>query len=179
MDNMDLIISYIRTKKKLEKELEKIKADKNKIIKDDLHWLAMADLTAKKSKCQKRQIGAVIVTEDGRCVSCAYNFHPRNTDLDHECLRKDIPTGTRMDIGYCCHAEINAIIFTDWHDLQGATIYLTQAPCPACAPYLIQAGLSKIVYYKDEVKRPNGIEIIKALTSNHLEIRAYDRSVKE
>lgn len=141
----------------------------------DLHWLAMADLTAKKSRCQKRQIGAVVVTGDGRCVSCAYNFHPRGTDLDHVCLRKDIATGTQMDIGYCCHAEINAIIFTSWLDLQGATIYLTQAPCPACAPYIIQAGLANLVYFKDSVERPNGVKIIEELTSTRLQVRCYDR----
>jgi len=141
----------------------------------DLHWLAMADLTAKESKCQKRQIGAVIVAADGRCVNCSYNFHPRNTDLDHECLRKDIATGTQMDVGYCCHAEINAIIFTGWHDLQGATLYLTQAPCSACAPYIVQAGIAHLVYFKDEVDRPNAVEIIRKLTSNRLQIRSYDR----
>ncbi len=141
----------------------------------DLHWLTVADVVALKSKCIKRQIGAVIISADGRCISCAYNFHPRNTDLDHECLRKDIATGTQMGVGYCCHAEVSAIIFTSWHDLQGATIYLTQAPCPACAPYIIQAGISNLVYFKDKVERPNGVKIIEELTSNRLQVRSYDR----
>jgi len=144
--------------------------------KDDLFWLSIAEGIAQKSKCQKRQVGAVIVDGYGRVVATGYNFHPRNTYKDHVCLRKDIPSGEQMDVGYCCHAERNAITFANFNDMQGATLYLTHAPCGSCACMILQAGIGDLVYYQDRPS-PDGIALIDDLVEDHdrIRIRAYNK----
>ena len=162
---------------------EVIKEHQKRIAKKDLYWLSVADKIAEKSKCQKRHIGVIILDRTGRVISTAYNGHPRNTYCDNECIRKTIHTHKKMAIGYCCHSEINALIFADFDSLQGATIYLTAPPCEACAPYLIQSGLCELVYYKDEYAEP-GVEMIKKLTTDSdgiscFKIRSYNQQVNE
>ena len=148
-------------------------------MKDDIYWLSFAEKVAEKSRCQKRQVGAVIVDKFGRVVATGYNFHPRNTDKDHVCLRKDIPTGTRMDEGYCCHAERNAITFANFHDMQGASLYLTHAPCTTCACMILQAGISELVYYND-AHSVNGVALIRELADEkRLTIRSYSLKSKQ
>lgn len=147
--------------------------------KDDLYWLSVADKVAEKSKCYKREIGVVVLDVSGRVISTAYNGHPRKTHMDNMCTRKNIHTHKRMHLGYCCHAELNAIIFANFTDLKEATIYITAPPCEACAPYILQSGIDELVYYKDGYKE-DGIKLIRDLTNlrgglTGFIIRSYDR----
>lgn len=143
---------------------------------NDLYWLSFADKVAEKSKCHKRKIGSVLLDVYGRVVTTAYNGHPRRSVCDHECLRKDIPTHTNMSIGYCTHSEINTLIFANFRDMQEGTLYISAPPCEGCAPYLLQAGLGSLVYFKDGYPE-NGVELIKKLQNSLIgfSIRSYDR----
>jgi len=130
----------------------------------DRKWLTVSDCMANEhSRCKKRKCGAVIVDIHGRVAGTGYNFHPKKTALDHVCLREGLKSGSNNDIGYCCHAEINAMIHTDFAAMQGATIYLTHAPCIQCARYILQSGIKRLVYYTDEQERIDGISLIKDL----------------
>lgn len=44
------------------------------------------------------------------------------------------------------HAEQNLILQTDAAERQGASVYLTDAPCWRCAILLANSGISEIVY---------------------------------
>lgn len=143
--------------------------------KNDLYWLSVASKISEKSKCQKRQVGGVLLDKMGRVISTAYNFHPRKTKLDHICFRKDIPTGEQMHIGACCHADVSLLIFANFNEMQNGSMYLTAAPCEACAPYILQAGLDSLVYYKSDIVRPDGVNLIRQLTDK-IDIRIYDKS---
>ena len=60
------------------------------------------------------------------------------------------------------HAEANAItkIAKSGNNAEGATIYVTDAPCVNCAKLIIQAGISRVVYdrsYRDT----SGIDLLR------------------
>ena len=113
--------------------------------------MQMAELTAKRSTCLRRQVGAVIV-KDKRIIATGYNGAPKG--LKHcaqlgGCLREKlhVPSGERHELCRALHAEQNAIIqaATLGQSIEGGTIYVTHHPCSICAKMILNAGLERIV----------------------------------
>ena len=125
----------------------------------DEYFMGIADLTAKRSTCLRRNVGAVIV-QDRHIVATGYNGAPRGIDHCAQrggCLREElgIPSGERHELCRALHAEQNAIIqaATFGHSIEGGTIYITHAPCVICSKMIINAGIKKIIVgaeYPDE-----------------------------
>jgi len=121
--------------------------------------MGIAELTAKRSTCLRRNVGAVIV-QDRHIVATGYNGAPRGIDHCAQrggCLREElgIPSGERHELCRALHAEQNAIIqaATFGHSIEGGTIYITHAPCVICSKMIINAGIKKIIVgaeYPDE-----------------------------
>ena len=110
------------------------------------YFMNIAHEVAKRSTCERAQVGAVIV-RDKRILTTGYNGSPRG--LPH-CSE----VGCLMDNGHCVrtlHAEQNAIIQAALHGVitEGAIIYVTHQPCFICAKTIINAGISEIVYDKE------------------------------
>ena len=110
------------------------------------YFMNIALEVAKRSTCERAQVGAVIV-RDKRILTTGYNGSPRG--LPH-CSE----VGCLMDNGHCVrtlHAEQNAIIQAALHGVitEGAIIYVTHQPCFICAKTIINAGISEIVYDKE------------------------------
>ena len=145
---------------------------------NDLYWLSVCDKISERSKCQKRQVGSIIIDEIGRLASAGYNGHPTKTGMDHICLRKDVASGTNNDIGMCVHSELNAILFCNFDSIKEATLYINFPPCKICIRYILQKGkIKNLVYYNAE-GRDDGMVILKMLIAsniNRLQIRCYDR----
>ncbi|MDD6919963.1 MAG: cytidine/deoxycytidylate deaminase family protein [Eubacteriales bacterium] len=128
----------------------------------DEYFMQMAELTAKRSTCLRRQIGAVIV-KDKHIMATGYNGAPR--DLPHceelgGCLREElkVPSGQRHELCRALHAEQNAIIqaATMGQSIENATIYVTNHPCSICTKMIINAGIKRVVIredYPDEMAR--------------------------
>lgn len=118
----------------------------------DEYFMEMAELTAKRSTCLRRQIGAVIV-QNKHIIATGYNGAPQGlkhcSELEGGCLRQrlGIPSGERHELCRALHAEQNAIIqaATLGHSIEGATIYITNQPCIICAKMIINAGIRRIV----------------------------------
>ncbi|MGC2871756.1 deoxycytidylate deaminase [Ihubacter sp. rT4E-8] len=117
----------------------------------DEYFMEMAELTAKRSTCLRRHVGAVIV-KDKHIIATGYNGAPRgirHCDEYGGCLRQklQIPSGQRHELCRALHAEQNAIIqaATLGQSIEGGTIYITHQPCVICAKMIINAGLSRIV----------------------------------
>jgi len=139
----------------------------------DEYFMGIAELTAKRSTCLRRNVGAVIV-QDRHIVATGYNGAPRG--LDHcaqrgGCLREElgIPSGERHELCRALHAEQNAIIqaATFGLSIEGATIYITHAPCVICSKMIINAGIKKIIVgaeYPDsfsaEILEEAGLKIV-------------------
>lgn len=122
--------------------------------------MEMAELTAKRSTCMRRQVGAVIV-KDRHAIATGYNGAPRGIMHCEErggCIRQQlgVPSGQRHELCMALHAEQNAIIQAAamGHGIEGGTIYITHQPCAICAKMIINAGISRIVIkegYPDEL----------------------------
>jgi len=117
----------------------------------DEYFMGIAELTARRSTCLRRNVGAVIV-QDRHIVATGYNGAPRGIDHCAQrggCLREEmgIPSGERHELCRALHAEQNAIIqaATFGHSIEGATIYITHAPCVICSKMIINAGIKKIL----------------------------------
>ena len=117
----------------------------------DEYFIEITLDVAKRSTCNRAQVGAIIVKEK-RILTTGYNGAPRG--LPH-CL----DAGCEIMDGHCVrtlHAEQNAIIQAALHgvSVEGGTIYTTHQPCHTCAKMIINAGLTRVVYvgeYQDEI----------------------------
>lgn len=110
------------------------------------YFMNIAHEVAKRSTCERAQVGAVIV-RNKRILTTGYNGSPRGLPHCNE-------AGCLMDNGHCVrtlHAEQNAIIQAALHGVitEAATIYVTHQPCFICAKTIINAGISEIVYDKE------------------------------
>ena len=117
----------------------------------DEYFMEMAVLTAKRSTCMRRSVGAVIV-KDRHIIATGSNGAPRGIAHCAErggCLRQKlgVPSGERHELCMALHAEQNAIIQAAMlgQSIEGATIYVTHQPCVICAKMIINAGIRRIV----------------------------------
>jgi len=139
----------------------------------DEYFMEMAMVTAKRSTCLRRQVGAVIV-KDKHIIATGYNGAPRGIAHCEERgggprQKLKIPSGGRHELCMALHAEQNAIIqaATLGQSIEGAAIYVTHQPCVICAKMLINAGMTRIVVregYPDnlavEMLKEAGLSII-------------------
>lgn len=118
----------------------------------DEYFMEMAALTARRSTCLRRQVGAVIV-QNKHIIATGYNGAPRGLahcgDREGGCLRQQlgVPSGERHELCRALHAEQNAIIQAAalGNSIEGGTIYITHQPCLICAKMIINAGIQRIV----------------------------------
>lgn len=107
----------------------------------DEYFLQLCYLAATRASCDRKHVGAVIVTADKRVVSTGYNGSPRNHDSCDE-------VGHEIVDGHCVrtlHAESNAIDFAG-RFAEGCTLYVTVTPCYDCAKRIVNAGIARVVY---------------------------------
>jgi dCMP deaminase len=113
----------------------------NKIPYDD-YFLTMAYLVAQRSIDPSSKCGAILVGAENQVLSTGYNGPIRGSDDDM------IPLERPAKYAHMIHAEENCILAFDGGrpDLDGATIYVTGAPCHKCLRMIIQKGIYNIVY---------------------------------
>jgi dCMP deaminase len=116
----------------------------------DEYFMEMAEVAKKRSTCERRKVGAVIV-KDNCILATGYNGAPKGLKHCGEtgCLRENlsIPSGERHELCRGLHAEQNAIIQAAVFGaaIEGATIYTTLSPCILCTKMIINAGIKRIV----------------------------------
>ncbi len=121
----------------------------------DLRYLRMAQIWAENSYCKRRQVGALIV-KDKMIISDGYNGTP--SGFPNICEDE-----AGLTFPYVLHAEANAItkIARSGNNSDGATLYVTDAPCIECAKLIIQAGIVRVVYARS-YRLTDGIELLQA-----------------
>lgn len=105
------------------------------------YLLGFARHAATKSK-DGTQVGAVLVAPDERSVLLtAYNGPPAGVEDSAE--RRERPEKYL----FAAHAEANLISKAARFGIrtEGCSVYVTHAPCAACARTLIQAGIARIL----------------------------------
>ncbi len=119
-----------------------------------------------------RRVGAVIITNDSQKKLSSYNApigdeHKPWIEGDP---RNVFNRGVAIEMSTFMHAEARLIAKAakDGIALNGATIYVTTYPCPACAKLIAESGIKKCLY-KDgyavldgkQVLLEAGVELVK------------------
>lgn len=120
----------------------------------DIRYLRMARIWAENSYCTRRQVGALIV-KDKMIISDGYNGTP--SGFPNVCEGED-----GLTIPCVLHAEANAItkIARSGNNSDGATLYVTDAPCIECAKLIIQAGIKRVLFSR-AYRLTDGIDLLK------------------
>lgn len=150
--------------------------------------LGLARAVATRADCTRRKVGAVILDTEQRVASTGYNGSPPGgpSCLRGECPRGQhyrVPRDSGPDVCACgkfwpcpdavepgasydtgagacvaLHAEQNAILYADRARLDGATLYLTDAPCDGCMRMIKATRIARIVWperswYREELEQ--------------------------
>lgn len=120
----------------------------------DCRYLRMAMIWAENSYCRRRQVGCLVV-KDKRIISDGYNGTP--SGFDNIC-----EDNNNVTLPFVLHAEANAItkLARSHNNSDGATLYVTDAPCIECSKLIIQAGIKRIVY-SHPYRLSDGIDLMR------------------
>lgn len=131
----------------------------------DRSYLEMARVWAKNSYCTRRKVGAILV-KDRMIISDGFNGTPSG----FENICEDEVSGKTKP--YVLHAEANAItkVAKSGNNSDGATLYVTDAPCMECSKLIIQAGIKRVVYMIEYSVR-DGIDLLRRAG---IEVCKYD-----
>lgn len=118
-------------------------------------WLmAMADIIAQRSTCNRLRVGALIVRSH-RIVSTGYNGNVSGMPhCDHP--------GDSSRCETAVHAEANALVFAARTGLstEGASLVTTHQPCLECAKLIVNAGISQ-VRFRDTYRSDDGLTLLR------------------
>lgn len=139
------------------------------------YFMFSAALAACRSKDPETQVGAIIVNSQNNIIGTGYNGFPRNCDDNEFPWTKNSPDLENTKHLYVIHAERNAIINCLLpQQLTQSTLFVTHFPCNQCAQHVIQVGISKVVYKKDEhPEKPEYKASRKMLSSARVCIEQY------
>ncbi|XP_020085387.1 deoxycytidylate deaminase [Ananas comosus] len=118
----------------------------------DDYFMAIAFLSAKRSKDPNRQVGACLVSQDGIILGIGYNGFPRGCSDDKLPWAKKSVKGDPLETKYpyVVHAEVNAILNRNHASAAGQKLYVTMFPCNECAKIIIQSGVSEVIYFVEK-----------------------------
>ena len=145
------------------------------------YYMDIAELTSKLSSAIRLNVGAVIV-KGNKILGTGYNGMP--SGWTNECEYKEYMPGDLRDSELypleeydatvesnrrfrlvtkdeVLHAEMNVIskVSASTESSEGATLFVTHAPCIHCAKAIYQSGIKK-VFYRDEYRDNKGLEFL-------------------
>lgn len=130
--------------------------DRNRVEWDE-YFMSIARAVATRATCDRKHVGAVIVTTGKNILSTGYNGSipgtPHCDDVGHMMIFD--PNTNRESCVRTVHAEANAIVQAAKHGnrIEGSSIYTTASPCWPCFKLIASAGIKRIVFgelYKDD-----------------------------
>ena len=119
-------------------------------------YMSLAHALASRATCKRLQVGTVITSTDFRKV-LAVGYNGNATGLPNQCDRDE--TG---NCG-CLHSEENAVINCDSPRHVEKIVFVTHLPCVACAKRLINLGNVKAVYYKQDYRIKDSLELLASV----------------
>lgn len=137
----------------------------------DAH-MKTAEVYAELSSAKRLHVGCVVV-KDNTIIGIGYNGTP--SGWDNECEVKDYFSPGRFKCTDAdgatyilktkpevLHAETNALakIARSTNSSEGATLFVTHAPCLDCAKLVYQSGIDS-VYYRNSYRNEDGIEFLE------------------
>ncbi len=119
-------------------------------------YLDLAYTLAERSTCHRLQVGTVITSTDFRKV-LAVGYNGNATGLHNGCDREE-----PGNCG-CLHSEENAVINCDAPRQIEKIVFVTHLPCIQCAKRLINLGSVKKVYYGQDYRIKDSIELLRTV----------------
>jgi dCMP deaminase len=112
--------------------------------------MTLAKGVATRADCRRRKVGAVVLDRTHRVAATGYNgAAPGVTGcLDGGCPRglSDVPAYSDYDNCIACHAEVNALLYSDRSKVEGGTLYITDEPCTGCRKVIANSGVLRVVW---------------------------------
>lgn len=140
-------------------------------------YMTIAETVATMSHARRLQVGSIVVKDD-RVISIGYNGMPAGWDnncedkvyanewsIDNAMWDYQEEDGTVYNLKTkpeVLHAESNAIskLAKSSESGDGATIFITHAPCVDCAKLIYQSGINS-VFYRSSYRSDNGIKFLE------------------
>ena len=140
-------------------------------------YMKTAEVFSGLSSARRLHVGAIIVKDD-RIISIGYNGMPSGWDNncedkiycdDGDCSEQLLPKEADQWMRYklvtkpeVLHAETNAIakLAKSTESGNGASLFVTHAPCLDCAKLVFQSGINS-VYYRNSYRDSKGIEFLE------------------
>lgn len=123
-------------------------------------FMKMAYTFSSRSTCIRLQVGAVFVDSCYSRVLC-FGYNGGISGDNNQC------ESLKPGLCGCTHAEVNAMMRA-MEPLNGSHMFITTAPCKACAKLIIARGISKVFYgkiYRDKsgilLLKKHGIDVIR------------------
>lgn len=131
-------------------------------ISRDEWGLRLAETTALRGTCLRRQVGCVLVDRNGRVLSTGYNGPasglpncndqgegsiaiPSVVNYPNACPGARYPSGTGLDECFAVHAECNSLL--QCHSVRSIeTCYVTVSPCVSCVKMLMNTSCRRVVF---------------------------------
>jgi dCMP deaminase len=142
--------------------------DELKQKKYDIFFMDIAKRVSEMSYAKRLKVGSILV-KDGNIISFGWNGMPAGWDNNCEdevvvavvdgAPQKEIKElRTKPEV---LHAEQNLLmkISKSTNSSQGATMYVTCAPCIECAKLIYQSGISRLIY-RDTYRSTDGIDFL-------------------
>lgn len=128
----------------------------------DEYFMAVALLSAQRSKDPSTQVGACVASSKNKIVGVGYNGFPWGCSDDILPWARE---GSYADTKYpyVCHAEVNAVLNSISYDLSDCRIYVALFPCNECTKVIIQAGIKEIIYMSDKYKESDSVKAAKRM----------------
>jgi dCMP deaminase len=110
----------------------------------DEYFMEIGKVVATRATCDRKHVGAVVVSQEHQILSTGYNGPPPGAEHCDD-------VGHQLVDGHCVrtvHAEANAIAQAAKNGvvLRWATIYTTASPCYDCAKLIANTGIKKVVF---------------------------------
>lgn len=145
----------------------------------DEYFMAIAIISAERSKDPNSQVGACIVDKNNKIISLGYNGAPIGYDDDKDMVWEREGDFLDTKYAYVCHSELNAILNSKV-PVRDCKLYVTLFPCNECAKAIIQAGITELIYLSDKYdKTPGNIASKKMLDACGIKYKKYIPSGKE
>ncbi len=138
----------------------------------DAH-MQTAEIYSKLSSARRLQVGCVVV-KDNTIIGIGYNGMPSGwtndceeksytqLDANYEYLEEDGTKYSLVTKAEVLHAETNALakIAKSTNSSEGASLFVTHAPCLDCAKLIYQSGINS-VYYRNNYRSDDGLDFLK------------------
>lgn len=125
----------------------------------DIAYMKMALAMGALSYAQRKQVGAIIVSDKDQVISQGFNGTPAGFN---NCCERVLEDGTLETLPEVLHAEANAITKCAKYGstTKDGTLYVTLSPCINCAKLIIQSDIKRVVYLED-YRDSTGLDLLR------------------